>query len=81
MAVKIIKRGEKPEEKEFKFVCQNCKSELEALVKDIQVDHGTQREPHPPRHYIKCPVCNRDICMSKEARRQWGIRFRFQDAL
>lgn len=56
--VKVIKRGELPQEKVSRFICRNCKSELEAKNSEWEGSVDT-REPNV--FSISCPVCKHDI--------------------
>lgn len=57
MTVKLIKRGQIPEEKLYKATCGRCGSEFEFNGYDIQ----TPRDQRDTERYIQCTVCRNFI--------------------
>lgn len=61
--MKIIKRGELPEEKVYQETCSRCKSELEFKA-------GELRSSPDPRDqgecYVMCPVCNSHLWVRRK---------------
>jgi hypothetical protein len=52
--VEIIKRGVKPEEKEYQVICYTCKTEFKFKQKEGKVHH----DPRDGNYVsIPCPVC------------------------
>lgn len=56
--MKIIKRGEIPEERVFRFECQHCHTVAEATAKEGRFS-SDQRDGDA--RVFKCPVCDRDV--------------------
>ncbi|HUW47518.1 MAG TPA: hypothetical protein VMW36_02090 [Patescibacteria group bacterium] len=52
--MKVLKQGKKPEEREAKFDCTNCKSELRA--KQGEGEYISDRDGHCIK--FNCPVCD-----------------------
>ena len=55
--MKIIKRGQIPEEKVVRFTCRNCDSVMEATRNEYTV-HNHRNETILS---ILCPVCTADV--------------------
>lgn len=56
--MKIIKKGELPEEKIYTFDCRRCKSKVEAQQKEGKIQFD-QRDGDCV--IFKCPVCGENV--------------------
>lgn len=55
--MKLIKRGEPPEDKIIKLICSNCKSEFEAQHKELQCFSDFRNG----FYYVwRCTVCKKE---------------------
>jgi RNase P subunit RPR2 len=52
--MKILKRGIIPAERIWRGTCQNCKSEFEALEKELKITHDQRDGDYAS---AKCEVC------------------------
>jgi DNA-directed RNA polymerase subunit RPC12/RpoP len=55
MTIKIIKRGQIPDEAEHNFKCSHCSTEFTAQGKDCEKMHNKS-------FMINCPVCEHVVC-------------------
>lgn len=64
--VKVIKRGALSKKQ---VECLNCHSVLEYTVRNVWYG-GTDLDGEHLCHYIKCPVCNENVLVYKEERKE-----------
>ena len=57
--MKIIKRGELPQEKVHRLTCSDCKTVFECTQEELKYEYDP-REPNAT-YYIECPVCNKYV--------------------
>ena len=60
--MKILKKGNKPEDRVYRNTCSNCRSELEFFAHETQLV-SDQRDGN--YFTIKCPVCGYSKYRSK----------------
>lgn len=63
--MKIIKRGEIPEEKVYRHTCRTCKTVFECTKGEGKMNYGNQRDPGD-FITINCPVCHGDCIIYVE---------------
>jgi RNase P subunit RPR2 len=64
MAITIIHKGQIPD-RTLQGTCRNCRTVIEGQPEDCK-HHSDQRDGD--YHSAACPVCNRDIIMTKKPR-------------
>ena len=57
MAITMTKRGELPAERKYKGKCYTCKSEFEALQKDLKYESDWRDSGY----YATCTLCNNRV--------------------
>jgi DNA-directed RNA polymerase subunit RPC12/RpoP len=60
MTVKVIERGQIPEERPKTCKCLNCHSKLEYIDKDRLYESG-DRPGDNGDYYIDCPTCHKKV--------------------
>ena len=56
--MEILKRGKKPEDKEYEATCQRCKTEIRFKQEEARITYD-QRDGDFVT--VECPVCNHPI--------------------
>lgn len=65
--MRIIRRGELPEEKEYEYTCKNCSTYFVFYKKEVKKE--TTRNEH--YYIVRCPLCKKDIFIDYHALRTY----------
>ena len=81
MTIKVVKRGNPPQEKKWKGTCSNCRSEVECLGSDITSFEAGDYRSLGPFSWEECPVCDAQMCFQPAKDKETSAYHRKNDTL